>query len=166
MLQIGDTAPDFALPGAAAGDIDTHSLTEYTDREWTVILTFYPFDFHPGCTSHWCSLRDADWLTLMDGVVVLGVSTDSVFCHRAFAHEQNLQFTLLSDHDGRVSEAYGVLLEEFEDHPRVARTTVFVVEPDRSIGYVWSGEGIESGPDLDALRTAAGDDASVSETSG
>jgi peroxiredoxin len=105
-----------------------------------------PLDFHPGCASYWCSLRDADWPTLMDDVVVLGVSTDSVFCHQVFADEQNPQFALLSDHDGRVSEAYGVLQEEFEGHPRVAKTTVFVIEPDRSIGYVWSGEGDREWP--------------------
>ncbi|MBX0326067.1 redoxin domain-containing protein [Halomicroarcula sp. F13] len=42
MIRIGQEAPDFTLPGAAAGTIETHGLSEYTDRGWAVILVFHP----------------------------------------------------------------------------------------------------------------------------
>ncbi|WP_276256455.1 redoxin domain-containing protein [Halomontanus rarus] len=66
-IHRGQEAPDFTLPGAVAGTIEMHGLSEYTDRGWEVVPVFYPFDFHPACTDRWCSLRDADWLTLLDG---------------------------------------------------------------------------------------------------
>ena len=103
MIRIGQEAPDFTLPGAAAGTIETHGLSEYTDRGRAVVLVFYPFDFHPACTKHWCSLRDADWLTLLDDVVVLGIGADGAYAHREYATKNNIQFPLLSDTDGQSS---------------------------------------------------------------
>ncbi|PSP58756.1 hypothetical protein BRC72_03540 [Halobacteriales archaeon QH_7_66_36] len=58
MLETDDSAPAFELPDTAAGRIDTHTLSEYTDRGWSVVLVFYPFDILLACTSQWCSLRD------------------------------------------------------------------------------------------------------------
>jgi peroxiredoxin len=154
MLQVGQRAPEFSLPGTDGGGIDEHSLAEYTDRGWSVVLVFYPFDFHPACTARWCALRDADWLTIADDVVVLGVSTDSVHAHRAFADEYNLDFPLLADGDGRVAESYGVLADEFESHRRVARLSLFVVDPDRTVQYAWAGDGPEDAPEFEAVERA------------
>jgi len=154
MIRVGQDAPEFALPGAAGGTIETHGLSEYTDRGWTVVLVFYPFDFHPACTDQWCSLRDADWLTLVDDVVVLGVGSDGAYAHREYAAENNIQFPLLSDADGQVSRAYGVLTEEFEGHRDVPGRATFVVGPERTVQYAWSARGPADQPDLDALRKA------------
>jgi len=154
MIRVGQQAPEFTLPGAAVGTIETHGLSEYTDRGWAVILVFYPFDFHPACTDQWCSLRDADWLTLLDDVVVLGVGSDGAYAHREYAATHNIQFPLLSDTDGRVSRAYGVLAEEFEGHRDVPSRATFVVDPDRVVQFAWAAGGPDEQPDLDAIRTA------------
>jgi len=154
MIRVGQEAPDFTLPGAAAGTVDTHGLSEYTDRGWAVVLVFYPFDFHPACTDQWCSLRDADWLTLLDDVVVLGVGADGAYAHREYAAKHSIQFPLLSDTDGQVSRAYGVLTEEFEGHRDVPGRATFVVGPGRVVQFAWSAHGPEDQPDLDALREA------------
>ena len=154
MIRIGQEAPDFTLPGAAAGTIETHGLSEYTDRGWAVVLVFYPFDFHPACTEQWCSLRDADWLTLLDDVVVLGIGADGAYSHREYATKNNIQFPLLSDTDGQVSRAYGVLAEEFEGHRDVPERATFVVGPHRIVQYAWSARSPEEQPDLEALRKA------------
>jgi peroxiredoxin len=50
MLQPGQQATTFELPGAGGGRIDTHGLAEYADSGWAVVVVFYPFDFHPVCT--------------------------------------------------------------------------------------------------------------------
>lgn len=154
MIRVGQEAPEFELPGAAAGRIETRALSEYTDRGWTVVLVFYPFDFHPACTDQWCSIRDADWLTLLDDVVVLGVGADAAYAHREFATEHNIQFPLLSDTDGQVSRAYGVMSGEFEGHQNVPGRATFVVDPDRVVQFAWSASGPEDQPDLDAVRKA------------
>ena len=167
MIRTGQEAPDFVLPGAAGGTIETHALSEYTDRGWAVVLVFYPFDFHPACTDQWCSLRDADWLTLLDDVAVLGVGSDGAYAHREYAARNNIQFPLLSDTDGRVSRAYDVLTEEFEGHRGVPGRALFVVDPERIVRFAWAAQGPEEQPDLDSLRKATNgrDDQSTIEGS-
>lgn len=154
-LQTGEVAPNFELSGSTVDRIDAHSLSEYTDRGWAVVPTFCPFDFHPARVSQWCALRDAEWLTLLDDVVVLGVGTDSAYSHVEFATEYNLQFALLSDDDGSVSEAYDVLSAEFEGHRRVPQRAVFVVGPhDREIRSAWVADDPADEADMDAIRAA------------
>lgn len=156
MIEVGQEAPTFTLPGAAAGTVDRYELSEYTDRGWAVILVFYPFDFHPACTDQWCSLRDADWLTLLDDVAVLGVGSDGAYAHREYADRHNIQFPLLSDTDGRVSRAYNVLTDEFEGHRDVPARATFVVDADRMVRFAWTARSPDEQPDLDALRQATG----------
>lgn len=155
MLQTGQTAPTFELPGAGGGRIDTHGLAEYADNGWAVVVVFYPFDFHPVCTSQMCTLRDSETLSLLENTVVLGVSTDGVYSHRAFAEQHRIDFPLLSDSDGRVAEAYGVRADEIDDHRGVARSALFVVDPDRIVQYAWRSEETGDEPDLEAVKHAA-----------
>ncbi len=155
MLQTGQRAPTFELPGAGGGRIDTHSLTEYTDNGWAVVVVFYPFDFHPVCTTRMCTLRDSETLSLLENTVVLGISTDGAFSHRTFAEKHRIDFPLLSDSGGRVAEAYGVRADELDDHRGVARSAVFVIDPDREIQYAWRSEETADEPDLSAVERAA-----------
>ena len=49
MLQVGQKAPSFELPGVAGGHIDAHRLEEYTENCWAVVLVFYAVgDTTPG----------------------------------------------------------------------------------------------------------------------
>jgi len=154
MLQIGQHAPSFEIPGVAGGRVDTHSLDEYTEHGWAVVLVFYPFDFHPSCTSQLCLLRDAEALSMVENTVVLGVSTDSAHAHQAFAEEYRIDFPLLADSDGTVAEAYGVLVEEIEDHRRVPRSALFVVDPAQAVQYAWQSESPDDEPDMAAVEKA------------
>jgi peroxiredoxin len=72
-----------------------------------LVLVFYPLDFHPAYTDQWCSLRDADWLTLLEDIVVLGIGADGASTHRQYADKHSIQFPLLSDSDGQINQAYG-----------------------------------------------------------
>ncbi len=154
MLRIGQTAPDFELPGADPGGVDRHALTDYTSRGWAVVLVFYPVDFHPSCTDQMCSLRDADWLTTVEDAVVLGIGGDSVYAHREYGSAHDINYPLLADSDGAVSQAYGVLAEEFEGHRKVPERALFVVDPDRNVQLTWRASTSEDRPDLDSIRKA------------
>ena len=99
---VGTPAPDFSLPDQAG---KTHTLSDYSGN-W-LLLYFYPKDDTPGCTQEACNFRD-DWARLQQmGVVVLGVSLDSVASHKAFAEKYHLPFPLLADLDGNTARAYG-----------------------------------------------------------
>lgn len=167
MLQVGQQAPDFQLPGVVGGKIDTHGLTEYTDNGWAVVVVFYPFDFHPVCTTQMCTLRDSEMLSMVENTVVLGISTDSVYSHRSFGEEYRIDFPLLSDSHGGVSDSYGVLVDEIDNHREVARSAVFVIDPGRQIQYAWQSESDDDEPDLKAIERATnchGDRCEIPET--
>lgn len=153
MLTEGTRAPDFTLPAAIDGEIEQLTFSEYATERLTV-LAFYPADFSPACTDELCSLRDIDLFTLQDEISILGVSTDSAFSHRAFAEQNGLEFPLVSDNGGRLSELFGVLQEGFEGHDRLSQRAVFVVDDRREIQYAWATDDPYQLPDIDAVREA------------
>ena len=71
-----------------------------------MVLYFYPRDNTPGCTTEAKDFRDAAARLEERGAVVLGVSKDSVASHEKFCAKHDLNFTLLSDPDGKVLEKY------------------------------------------------------------
>ena len=101
-LEIGDPAPDFALPDDSG---ETVHLSDY--RGGRVILYFYPKDNTSGCTAQACGFRDAYDDIEAEGAVVLGVSPDGAPSHRKFRAKHDLPFKLLVDADHAVADAYG-----------------------------------------------------------
>ncbi len=101
-IKTGNKAPDFSLPDQ---NQKIHSLKDYQGK-W-VLLYFYPKDNTPGCTKEACAFRD--WWNKLKrlGVVVLGISKDSVKSHANFASKYNLPFPLLSDQELEVIKKYG-----------------------------------------------------------
>ena len=80
--ESGEQAPDFTLPSSTGESIHLADL-----RGKRVVLYFYPKDDTPGCTTEACGFRDT-WQELEEsGVVVLGVSRDSVKSHQKFANK-------------------------------------------------------------------------------
>jgi peroxiredoxin Q/BCP len=103
-VQAGDKAPDFTLPSQSGEPV------RLSDRigERVVVLYFYPRDETRGCTAEACAFRDSYEVFTEAGAEVIGVSSDSVDKHAAFADHHELPFTLLSDEGGRVRKSYGV----------------------------------------------------------
>ncbi len=107
MLEVGSKAPDFALPDQN-GKI--HSLSDYAGKK--VILYFYPKDNTAGCTKQACGYSNNAPAFTEKGVVILGVSKDSVASHKKFEDKQALTITLLSDPERKVIEEYDVWKEK------------------------------------------------------
>lgn len=82
-----------------------HKLSDYKGK-W-VILYFYPKDDTPGCTKEACAFRDNINEFSKSGIVILGVSKDTVESHKKFADKFKLNFPLLSNPDKKVIKAYG-----------------------------------------------------------
>jgi peroxiredoxin Q/BCP len=103
-IQAGDKAPDFTLPSQSGEPVRLH------DRlgERVVVLYFYPKDDTPGCTAEACAFRDSYEVFTGAGAEVIGISSDPVGKHAAFAGRHKLPFTLLSDQGGHVRKNYGV----------------------------------------------------------
>ncbi len=82
-----------------------HTLAQYRGR-W-VVLYAYPKDDTPGCTKEACGFRDTMGEFAKRGVVVLGISKDSVASHKKFTEKYHLPFTLLADPNHTLLEALG-----------------------------------------------------------
>lgn len=131
---VGTEAPDFTLPNEQGQPVTLSDL-----RGKQVVLYFYPKDDTPGCTVEACGFRDAWHLMHARGIVVLGISRDSVKSHQKFAAKYGLPFTLLADEGGQVAQRYGVWVEKSmygKKYMSTARTT-FYVRPDGRVGHVW-----------------------------
>lgn len=107
MLEINTKAPSFTLPDQNGV---MHSLEDYRGKK--VILYFYPKDNTSGCTKQACSFAELYPQFEEKGAVVLGVSKDSVASHKKFEEKYGLPFTLLSDENHEVIEAYGAWQEK------------------------------------------------------
>jgi thioredoxin-dependent peroxiredoxin len=103
-IQVGSKAPDFTLPSQSGTPV------RLQDRlgERVIVLYFYPRDDTRGCTAEACAFRDSYEVFADAGAEVIGISSDSVDRHSAFAGKHQLPFTLLSDQGGRVRKLYGV----------------------------------------------------------
>jgi peroxiredoxin Q/BCP len=102
MIQEGKKAPDFELASSGGGEVRLKDL-----RGKTVVLYFYPKDDTPGCTREACAFRDHQAALKKKGVVVLGVSGDSLGSHEKFKAKYKLNFPLLSDPDKTVAKKFG-----------------------------------------------------------
>ena len=104
-LNVGDKAPDFSLP---TDDGQMVSLQDYRGSK-SIVLFFYPKAGTPGCTKEACAFRDTKSLFENADIEIIGISTDSREDLKNFRTEFNLNFTLVSDHDKKISKKYGAL---------------------------------------------------------
>ena len=153
MLTPGDDAPDFELLGSEGDAIRQYRLSPALSSG-AAVLAFYLFDFHPACTEQVCDIRDLKWFDIADDISVYGISTDSAFSHRAFASETSLDFPLLSDSDGSVATAYGVLEPELAGHRAIPQRSVFVVDDAQTVRYAWAADDPSQLPDWVAVQEA------------
>lgn len=101
MLKEGSAAPAFTTT-----DTDGNTVKLKDLRGKKVVLYFYPKDDTPGCTKEACSFRDAFSDFKKKGITILGVSPDKQSAHQKFTEKYKLPFTLLSDIDHSIAEAY------------------------------------------------------------
>ena len=130
MLKQGSIAPDFTLYDK---DGKAVSLSDFLGKK--VVLYFYPKDNTPGCTRQACAFKGAYEGFLSKGVVVIGISKDSIDSHRKFAEKYDLPFILLADPEKDAIEKYGVLKEKTlygKTSLGVVRTT-FIIDEEGKI---------------------------------
>ncbi len=133
-LNPGVPAPKFHAVDENGSPVRLESL-----RGRTIVLYFYPKDDTPGCTKEACDFRDSFARLQAEGIVVLGVSRDSPESHARFRSKFDLPFSLVSDADGKVCEAFGVWKEKSmygRKYMGIERST-FVIDPELRIAKVY-----------------------------
>lgn len=136
--QVASPAPDFDM--ASTANIKTLAenvkLSDYSGK-WLVML-FYPLDFTFVCPTELTAFSDRYEEFEGIGAGVIGVSTDSVYSHRAWLQTprdkggvEGLKYPLASDITKEVSRDYGVLIED----QGIALRGLFVIDPEGVLRY-------------------------------
>jgi thioredoxin-dependent peroxiredoxin len=133
-LKPGDKAPAFKLATDGGGQVTLAGL-----KGQPVVLYFYPKDNTPGCT------REAvDYTRLAKmfhdlGVMVIGVSKDSVASHDKFKDKHKLKLTLASDPDTELAQAYGVWIEKnlYGRKSMGIERATFLIDGSAKIRAIW-----------------------------
>jgi peroxiredoxin Q/BCP len=104
-LKVGDSAPDFTLPGS---DGKSYSLADYRDQQ-AVVLAWFPKAFTPGCTTE-CKVFASEGPKLLKkfDAAYFTVSVDAPEKNKKFAASVGADYPILSDPGGEVALAYGV----------------------------------------------------------
>ena len=127
LLPVGSQVPELRAEDQLGEPID---LSIPLGR-W-VVLYFYPMDGTPGCTKEACAFRDA-WDAYDEaGVKVIGISSDDVESHKAFAEEHGLRFSLIADTEYRWAKAFGV-----PDFFGLLDRVTFLLNPEGKVAHVY-----------------------------
>ena len=133
-LNIGDTAPDFTLPGDGNTSITLSSL-----QGKKVVLYFYPKDDTPGCTKESIEFNGLRKDFEASNTVIIGMSPDSPKSHDKFKKKYGLGFSLAADESKTTLEAYGVWVEKSmygKKYMGIERTT-FLIDSTGKIAAIW-----------------------------
>ena len=104
-----------------------------------MIVYFYPKDDTPGCTKEACAFQDNLPNFAGADAAILGISKDSEASHDKFKKKYGLNFTLVSDTDGAICEAFGVWVEKLnygKKYMGIERST-FLIDKQGVVRQVW-----------------------------
>lgn len=139
-VREGARAPAFELPDQDGAAFSSGSLA---GRPY--VLYFYPKDDTPGCTREACEFRDELGKFQGLGVRVVGVSPDKPESHTKFRQKYGLSFTLLSDVEKTLAQAYGVWVKKQNygrEYMGIERST-FLVDGAGTILKAWRGVRVD-----------------------
>jgi len=133
-LDTGDSLPQFSLPTDGDGTLDTAGLLGQK-----TVLYFYPKDNTSGCTKEAQAFRDSLNEFTGAGVRIVGVSPDKAASHDKFKAKHELNFTLVSDPDKTLAQAFGVWVEKSmygRKYMGVERST-FLIDASGVLRQAW-----------------------------
>ena len=117
-IDIGTNAPDFTLKTQ-----DEKEWKLSSQKGKNVVLMFYPLDWSPTCEKENCKISNEPVITAPNTIVV-GISRDSVWSHKAWKAAKGIKHDLLADPLLDVAKKFGL------QHPAVPfishRATVIV----------------------------------------
>ena len=101
MLKRGDVAPLFTGVNQFG---ELLSSNDFKGKK--LIVFFYPKDNTPACNAEVRSLKEAYWLFEKHGFAIVGINRDSIMSHKKFSDKFLLPFSLISDTDMKIIDAF------------------------------------------------------------
>jgi peroxiredoxin len=143
-IHVGDAAPDFTLK---TQDDKDWKLSDHKGKN--VVLLFYPLDWSPTCEKENCSISTEHTLDFPNALVV-GLSRDSVWSHRAWKKERGIRHDLLADVKLEVAKKYDLV------HPAgfINHRATVIVDKTGKVAFVQVQEKTPEARDMAAVRAA------------
>jgi peroxiredoxin len=143
-IHVGDTAPDFTLK---TQDEKEWKLSDQKGKN--VVLLWYPLDWSPTCEKENCSISKEHTFD-QPGTVVVGISRDSTWSHKAWRKERGISHELLADPNLEVTKKYDLL------HPAgfISHRATVVVDKKGKVAFVQVQEKTPEARDMNAVVTA------------
>jgi peroxiredoxin len=150
-IRVGDKAPDFTLPDA---DLKPRSLRDFLGNK--VVVAFFVGAFTSVCTKEMCAFRDSMARLIDLKAQVIGISVNDPFSNKAFAERNRLPFPILSDLKREIIKTYGVETPDFAGLKgyTVAKRSIFIVDKNGVVRYVWATEDPAIEPDYAGIEQA------------
>ncbi len=130
-MQINDKVENFTLQNQDGKEV---SLTDFKGKP--VVLFFYPRADTPGCTIESCGFRDAFEKFQKQGIVVLGISRDTVKDQKKFKDKYDLPYDLLADPDMELINRYDLVKPKnmYGKLVKGVKRTTYLIGPDTGKG--------------------------------
>jgi peroxiredoxin len=150
-IKVGDKAPGFTLPDT---DLKQRSLRGFLGKK--IVLAFFVGAFTSVCTKEMCAFRDSMARLIDLKAQVVGISVNDPFSNKEFAEKNRLTLPILSDYNREVIRTYGIEMHNFAglDGYTVAERSIFIVDKNGTVRYVWMSEDPTVEPDYAEIEKA------------
>ncbi len=150
-IKVGDEAPDFTLPDT---DLKPRNLKDFLGCK--IVLAFFVSAFTAVCTKEMCAFRDSMARLTDLKAQVIGISVNDPFSNKAFAEKNRIPFPILSDYNRQAIRAYGIENPDFGglNGYTVAKRSIFIVDKNGVVRYVWTTENSAIEPDYNEVENA------------
>jgi peroxiredoxin len=146
MIKVGEVAPDFTLK---TQDDKEWKLSDHKGK--TVVLLWYPLDWSPTCEKENCAVSNEKSLYGADRVVV-GLSRDSVWSHKAWKAQKNLGHDLLADPLLAVTKQYDLV---HPAAPFISLRATVIVGKDGKVAFAEANAPEKTGAERDMAAVKA-----------
>jgi peroxiredoxin len=152
-LAAGSKAPDFTLKSKNSDGLIDVTLSANFGKKQTVLL-FFPLAFTGVCTTELCDITSGLSAYSELGAEVIAISVDSPFAQEAWAKQNNIKLTIVSDLNKTVTKAYDVLFPGLAGIGDTSARAAFVIGQDGVIKYAEQTATPKDLPNFAAVKAA------------
>ena len=150
-ISVGTKAPDFNLKSKSSGELKDVKLSDNFGKKNTVLL-FFPAAFTGVCTSEMCDITSGLGQYTGLNAEVIGISVDNAFSQEAWAKQEKIGITLVSDLNKTTTDAYGVRFPGLAGIGDTAARSAFVIDKNGVVQYAEQTATPKDLPNFEAVK--------------
>jgi peroxiredoxin len=147
----GSKAPDFNLKSKQASGLVDVKLSNNFGKKNTVVL-FFPLAFTSVCTKEMCDLTAGLGAYAGLNADVIAISVDSPFTQEAWAKQEKIGITLVSDLNKTIAKAYDVIFPMLAGVGDTSARAAFVIDKNGMVQYSEQTPTPKDLPNFDAIK--------------